>query len=186
MKAKLSQVVFSLLLAVALMLAVVSPALADAPARREAKLEVKFMKNMIDHHQMAVMMAEMCVEKAVHEELRTMCEDIITEQMAEIELFQSWLQDWCGVTYEPQMKPKDERMVEMLSMLEREASEIHFMDMMIEHHMMAIMMAEKCVDRAYHEDLISQCHMIIESQMEEIEMRQTWLCEWYGICKETM
>jgi len=42
-----------------------------------AHFEVKFMTDMIDHHMMAVMMSEHCVEKAVHEELRTMCKKII-------------------------------------------------------------------------------------------------------------
>ncbi len=71
--------------------AFVAPVMADAPAPNSgtANFETKFMTDMIDHHAMAVHMAEMCLEKAVHEELRTTCEEIIATQSQEIELMQS-------------------------------------------------------------------------------------------------
>jgi uncharacterized protein (DUF305 family) len=40
-----------------------------------ARFEVRFMTGMIDHHMMAVMMAEPCVGES---ELRAVCEDIVT------------------------------------------------------------------------------------------------------------
>ena len=44
-------------------------AVADAPASSEqaARFEVDFLTGMIDHHHMAVMMSQICLEKAVHE-----------------------------------------------------------------------------------------------------------------------
>ena len=78
----------------------VTPALADGPAPTPAaaRYEVKFMTDMIDHHMMAVMMSQHCVEKAVHEQLRTMCQEIIAAQMAEIGQLQKWLKSWYGMT----------------------------------------------------------------------------------------
>ena len=52
------------------------------------------MEDMIDHHAMAVMMAEMCTMKVVHPELITLCQNIIASQSAEIQMMQTWLQDW--------------------------------------------------------------------------------------------
>lgn len=66
-----------------------------APAARKstATYEQKFMMNMIDHHRMAVEIGEICLDKAVHEELRDLCASIIAVQSAEIRRMQRWLQN---------------------------------------------------------------------------------------------
>lgn len=89
----------------AMLAAFATPVLADAPApdKQTAKYELKFMENMIDHHAMAIMMAEMCLMKAIHPELIATCQNIIATQSAEIEMMQTWLQDWYGISYEPKM-----------------------------------------------------------------------------------
>ena len=51
-----------------------------APDPATAHYEVRFMTGMIDHHMMAVMMGGMCIERAVHPELVTMCQDIVANQ----------------------------------------------------------------------------------------------------------
>ena len=81
------------------------PAQASAPAASDqaARFEVDFLTGMIDHHHMAVMMAEMCVEKAVHDELAATCESIVATQSAEIATMQQWLEDWYGISHEPDM-----------------------------------------------------------------------------------
>lgn len=174
--------VVALLLLVAA--AFVSPAAqADAPASDEktAAFEVEFMTDMIDHHQMAVMMAETCTEKAVHEELAATCEQIIAVQTQEIEMMQSWLQDWYGVEHEPMMTTGMMRSMEHLQRLEGEDYEIAFMRSMIRHHWGAIREAETCLERAEHEELLSLCEDIKSAQLEEIAQMQEWLADWYGI-----
>ena len=58
------------------------PACADVPAsnRRTARFEINFMKSMIDHHNMAVEMADLCVDRAIHEKLEELCHEMITAQ----------------------------------------------------------------------------------------------------------
>ena len=155
---------------------------APAPNASTARYEIKFMEDMIDHHMMAVMTAEVCVQKAVHEELRSLCEQIIGTQSQEIETMQQWLSDWYGVTYEPQMKSGDQKMVGRLASLSGSDFEIAFMEMMIQHHEGAIKAAEGCLKKAYHTELLELCEGIIEAQQAEIEQMETWLCEWYSIC----
>ena len=58
----------------------------------------RFLEAMIQHHQGAIQMAEMALEQAEHEEIRSLAEDIITAQSAEIEQMQAWLAEWYGVT----------------------------------------------------------------------------------------
>ena len=154
-----------------------------APNKATAKFEITFMEGMIDHHFMAVQMANICLQKAVHEELRVLCQNIVNTQSQEITMMQSWLQDWYGISYQSQMKPGDMRMLEKLSSLNGAEFEVEFMQMMIEHHLAAIREASKCVERAYHEALRDLCENIIVTQAAEIEQMRTWLCQWYGVCK---
>lgn len=62
--------------------------------------------------------------------------------------------------------------------------EIKFMENMIDHHAMAVMMAHMCHMQATHSELIDMCENIIATQSAEIEMMQMWLQDWYGITYE--
>jgi uncharacterized protein (DUF305 family) len=76
--------------------------LADGPVEgRAGRSEVRFMEGMIDHHQMAVDMANDCLSKASSENLKTLCQDIIDAQTAEIAQLQEWLLNWYNIQYEP-------------------------------------------------------------------------------------
>lgn len=88
----------TLLVLVAMIAAFQTTVFADAPApdQQTAKHEIKYMENMIGHHAIAIMMTN-------HPDLISMCQSIIATQSAEIEMMQTWLQDWYGVTDEPKM-----------------------------------------------------------------------------------
>jgi uncharacterized protein (DUF305 family) len=75
-------------------------------------------------------------------------------------------------------------MMKHMEIMVGEEFEIEFMQMMIKHHRGAIKEGEKCLDKAYHTQLLELCGNIIVTQTQEIETMQTWLCEWYGICKD--
>lgn len=162
-------------------LAVASPALADAPAQSEqvASYEVDFLKNMIDHHTMAIMMGQTCLEKATHDELVQLCSSIIASQSAQVDMMQGWLQDWYGISYTPQLSTGD-----MQSMLRMEnftgaQYEIRFMQSMIRHHWAAVRESGTCLENAGHAELLSLCGTIRQTQLEEIGQMQSWLEEWY-------
>lgn len=154
-----------------------------APSAAAARYEVKFMTNMIDHHQMAIMMAELCLAKAMHAELRALCTNIIEAQRAEMTEMQTWLRMWYGVIYQPEMKPGDMRMMEKMAALPAAEFEVEFMQMMIKHHSKAVKEGEDCLDRAYHAELSELCENMIATQTREIAMMRQWLCTWYGICR---
>ncbi len=154
-----------------------------APEKATAKYEIRFMEDMIDHHMMAINMAELYLAKAVHPELQTLCQQIITAQQSEIDTLQGWLRDWYDVRYEPAaMSPADQNMMDRLATLSGAEFEIAFMTQMIKHHRRAIVESSVCLQRAYHDDLVSLCEDIIAAQSAEIVQMRTWLCEWYGKC----
>jgi hypothetical protein len=105
------------------------PVRADAPAphARTARFEINFLKDMIDHHMMAVEMGEICVHRAIHDELHGLCHEIIDAQTAEIEMMQDWLHDWYGFSYQPHMTGKDRNQLRALSRLHGRRFEIRFM-----------------------------------------------------------
>ncbi len=154
-----------------------------APEKATAKYEISFMEDMIDHHMMAIQMAELCLAKAVHPELETLCQQIITAQQSEIDTLQGWLRDWYDARYEPApMSLADQNMMDRLAALNGTEFEIAFMTQMIKHHRRAIVESSVCLKRAYHDDLVSMCEDIIAAQSAEIVQMRTWLCEWYGKC----
>lgn len=154
-----------------------------APAQAAENFEIKFMMGMIDHHQMAIEMAEICLQKATHAPLREMCRKVIAAQSTEIEEMQSWLRDWYGISYEPRMTPGDQQMLDRLSSLSGAEFEITFMEMLIKHHEKAIKEAQQCLAKAWHAELRQLCQNIIDAQSAEITQLRSWLCEWYGRCK---
>jgi len=162
-----------------------SPANAAEPAPDPgtARFEVDFLSDMIDHHAMAVEMGQLCLDEAVHEELAAMCSDIVASQQQEIETMQTWLVSWYGRSHQPEMNAGDMKKMERLATLSGEKFEIEFMQMMSKHHAMAVKMASRCLDRADHAELVDMCGEIVATQSAEVEQMQTWLCDWYGICR---
>lgn len=158
---------------------------AEEPASHQssARYETHFMREMIDHHHMAVIMAEACLTKAMHEPLLTMCASIQMEQQMEIATLQGWLAEWYGIQHEPQMRRDQMREMEAMAALPPEEYEAAFMKSMIPHHLQAINSSSSCLIRASHGQLIGMCADIISAQAKEIEILRTWLCEWYEVCQ---
>ena len=168
----------------------VAPA-ANADARAAspaaAQFEVEFLEMMIDHHQMALHMSDLCLERAVSEDLVALCGRIAESQAAEIEQMQGWLIDWYGIEHEPMMDdPRHhEQMMELEMLSGSEEFEIAFLQMMSEHHAMAVEDGTECLRRAEHRDLRSLCRQIVVTQLREIAQMERWLCRWYGDCRFT-
>jgi uncharacterized protein (DUF305 family) len=153
-----------------------------APTIAQSKYEVNFMEGMIAHHEMAIQMANICLQKAVHSELRTLCQNIIVTQQQEQQQMRSWLSDWYGISYQAQMTKGDQQMMQRMRSMNGPDFEVTFMKMMIRHHWSAVIEASSCVERAYHDELVALCTRIVEAQATEIRQMREWLCEWYGIC----
>jgi uncharacterized protein (DUF305 family) len=129
--------------------------MANSPAPKEAtgKFEIRFMEGMIDHQAMGVQMAQICVQKDIRDELKSLCNSIATSQQQEI------------------------KQMEKLDSLNGAEFEIKFMKNMIKHHWQAIIEGAQCIERAYHDELETLCENIILTQATEIKQMRTWLCE---------
>jgi len=154
---------------------------APAPSTAQQRFEVQFMKRMIDHHFMAVRMAEQCVAKAEHGRLRDQCAEIAETQGEEIRTMRSWLRRWYHTDHKPQLGPSERAQLRELASVHGARFEVMVMDMFIDHHAIALVRAEDCIKRAYHDRLRNTCRMIVETQRAEIVRFQSWLRNWYGI-----
>lgn len=58
------------------------------------EFDVEFVRQMIAHHEGAVSMAEAVKSQDTHAELKTLADDIIKAQSAEIDQMKKWLAEW--------------------------------------------------------------------------------------------
>lgn len=56
--------------------------------------DLEFIRQMIPHHEMAIMMARMLLSGTNREEMRVLADQIITSQAREIDMMRSWYNEW--------------------------------------------------------------------------------------------
>jgi uncharacterized protein (DUF305 family) len=140
-----------------------------------------FLAAMIEHHEGAVDMAEIALDRAEQEELRQMAQEIIDAQEAEIDQMQAWLDEWFagghgdhGVSHEEMGMDMD-----MDEFREADPFDLAFIDEMIIHHEGAIDMARAILETTEREELRDMAEEIIEAQQAEIQQMRDWRTEWF-------
>jgi uncharacterized protein (DUF305 family) len=177
---------------------------------RAGRAEVRFLEGMIDHHQMALDMANDCLTKATTENVLTTCQNVIDAQTAEIKTMQEWLLTWYNISYTPMsltdlmaLMDKDgmssmDSMAGMpvtdpammmgmfagLNRLEGVAYDTAWTEAMIDHHDDAIHMSERLLTRdpegTGHAELRELAQKIITDQTAEIEAMEMILTDLAG------
>lgn len=161
-----------------------------------ARLEQAYMAEMIGHHQMAIQMARMELEKGQRPALKALARRIIAAQQQEIDQMTGWLRQWYGVTPEQAMAnaPAAVRNVvqKMDSMLQMdmmqmqqvpppgEATDLAFLQHMIPHHQMAIIETRAALPGFVHPALRQMGRQVITSQSAEVRQMTAWLHAWFG------
>jgi len=144
-----------------------------SPAADVNNADMQFTMMMIPHHEQAVEMADMILAKdGIDERVITLAEQIKAAQGPEIELMESWLDDWGarmgdvdGMDRGGMMSGADMQALEDATGVE--ASRL-FLEQMIVHHEGAIDMAQAEVDSGENADVIALAEDIIASQTAEI------------------
>jgi uncharacterized protein (DUF305 family) len=165
-----------ILAALTLLAAFATPASASAP---RSKAERAYLVDMVGHHSMAVDMAGMAKEKATHQELKDMADDIIRTQSAEIEQMRTWLERWYGREVGEHDMGHDPDM-QMLEEATGAEFEIRFISMMTVHHTQAIERSQAVRRYPLHGKVRQLTRDIIRAQRREIAQLQDWLVAWYA------
>lgn len=138
-----------------------------------------FLDMMIPHHQSAIEMAQLVLERSERPELRAAAQEIITTQSAEIAQMTTWLQEWYGQT--PSGEDHGMAMaaeMEALRATPAAAFDVAFLEMMIEHHEGAIEMAQLVSTRTERPELRAAAEAIIAAQERENAQFEQWIAAW--------
>ncbi len=148
--------------------------------------DVAFVQMMIPHHERAVEMSDLLLEKeGIDPEVVELATAIKQAQGPEIELMKSWLDDW-GV---PSMMSgggmdgmnmgsgggMDDADMDALADAEGADASRLFLESMSEHHAGAVDMAENVLDDGESKQVADLARDIIETQQAEIEIMRELL-----------
>ena len=160
-----------------------------------ARLEQAYMAEMIGHHQMAIHMAQMELEKGQRPALKALARRIIASQQQEIDQMTDWLRQWYGLTPEQAMAnaPASVRnvvqkiestmqmhMTQMQQTAPGRATDLAFLRHMIPHHQMAIIETRAALPGFVHPALRKMGWQVITSQSAEVRQMTAWLHAWFG------
>jgi uncharacterized protein (DUF305 family) len=141
--------------------------------------DIMFTTMMIPHHEEAIDMADLLLEKDdVSREVLDLAQRIKDAQQPEIELMESWLVEWdspmAGVDHGGMMSHGD--LDDLADATGAEAEEL-FLEQMIEHHEDAVVMANQVIRNGENPDVRELGESIRESQTAEIELMKSMLAE---------
>lgn len=147
-----------------------------------SNIDAHFIEQMIPHHEGAIAMAEVALERSARPEVRKLGEDIIAAQTSEITQMQQWYRDWFGRAPTESIGHGGMHMQGMEGDLDalRAAADFdrEFARQMIVHHESAVMMAQMLESGTERPEMKKLAADIISSQSREIEMMRGWLRTW--------
>ena len=146
----------------------------------EALDEQSFLEQMVPHHQSAVAMANIALEKTERPQIRRLAGQIAASQEGEIARMQSWYQSWFGAELMPDMNgPHGSMDLGTLKDLSGDEFDRAFLAMMIPHHASAITMAESVMMGSPRGEVARLADEIIAAQAKEIGQMQRWREQWF-------
>ena len=142
--------------------------------------EFDYLTRMIPHHDEAIATARILQQGTERQEMRGFAASIIDTQSAEVQLMKEWLAVWypgrdTRASYQPMMRD--------LTGLSGSALDRAFLEDMIPHHMMAVMMSQQLLasNLPRHNTVDPFARNIRDTQRNEIQMMSAWLREWFGM-----
>lgn len=148
-----------------------------------------FIEQMVPHHESAIAMTKLAQQKSNRSEVKTLADNIITSQTAEIDKMQSWYRQWYGTDV-----PKQSSSNGMMSMMNGSWDEDNlntatdfdkaFLEEMIPHHQMAIMMANMLENGTNRQEMKTLAQDIIATQTKEVDTMRNWQVQWGYVTSE--
>ena len=157
-------------------------------------LDAHFIEQMIPHHEDAITMARLAQTKAQRPEIKTLADSIISSQGKEIAQMKDWYKAWFGrdlptgqqvMQHHGMMSSSSSMHMGMMGTDQDEESlsnaadfDTTFLEDMIPHHQMAVMMASMLKDGTQRPEMKKLADDIIAAQTSEINQMRSWLTEW--------
>lgn len=156
-----------------------------------SNIDRHFIEQMIPHHEGAVAMAKLALEKSKRTEIKTLATAIIEGQTKEIQDMTLWYKDWFGkdvpkistgmmgggMMFSSGMHMGGQEDITAL----RNATDFDkaFLEAMIPHHQLALMMVQMLKAGSNRPEMLQLAENITSSQSKEIQEMQDWYTQWY-------
>ncbi|MDF5725706.1 MAG: DUF305 domain-containing protein [Rhizonema sp. PD37] len=159
----------------------------------DANYDLRFIDAMTPHHQGAVEMAKVALQKSQRPQIKKLANDIIKDQNKEIAQMKQWRQAWYPkagdkpMAYDAQMghmmeMSSDQKKGMMMNMPLGAADadfDLRFINAMLPHHEGAVTMSQDALSKSNRSDIKKLAQSIITSQQAEIQQMKQWRQEWY-------
>ncbi len=150
-----------------------------------APYDLRFMDDMIMHHEGAIMSARMMISQSAHRELRDLARRIIAGQQAQVDQMRAWIRQWYPGKDAGPANMGGAMMPGGIGsgsggMMGSDTSDHMFLRMMIPHHQIAIDMSRDALTHAQHPLLKGLARSIIRDQSAQITEMEGYLKAWYG------
>lgn len=148
-----------------------------------------FIEMMIPHHDGAVKMADIMLKRTKRPELRQLATAIKRDQTREIGQMKTWYKQWYKTSMPSTPKSGGMGMMSgggMANMMTAQVQKLStatdsdrvFLEEMIPHHKMALMMTAHIVD-SDRPEIRTLAKNIMQTQTAEIEQMRQWYNTWY-------
>jgi uncharacterized protein (DUF305 family) len=155
----------------------------------QRSVDARFIVMMIPHHEGAIAMAELALQRSKRPEIRALAERIRTSQSQENAQMRRWYRQWYGTDVPAWGIGSGHGMGMGLGMgmgtsLEALKSapdfDRAFIEQMIQHHRMGVMMASHAEWNTRHPQLRELEAAMVRVQSQEIEQMAQWYRQWFG------
>jgi uncharacterized protein (DUF305 family) len=149
-------------------------------------MDAMFIEQMIPHHDDAIAMAELALERSERPEIRQLAEDVRRSQTAENAQMRDWYREWYGIEGPEasggmgMMGGMMGTMTDLDALARAEDFDKEFLEQMIPHHQMAVMMTRMTGRAGGREELRALTDSMRREQTREIRMMESWYRDWYG------
>ncbi len=146
-------------------------------------IDQHFIVQMIPHHEGAIEMSKVALDRSKRPEIISLANAIIESQQKEIDDMRSWHKEWFGsepVEGGMGMMHMDgmEGDIDVLKTLSGADFDREFLRQMIPHHEMALMMVQMLVAGTERAEMKQLAENIRVSQSREIDLMRGWLKAW--------
>lgn len=166
----------------------------NSSAQNSDVLDAHFIEQMVPHHEDAITMAKLAQTKAKRTEVKQLAQNMIDSQSVEINQMKDWYKNWFGKDL-----PTGEEVMDMHGMMSNKSGmhmgirgdesdisrlenaedfDVAFVEHMIPHHQMAVMMASMLKNGTKRSEMKKLADDIISAQTKEIDQMRSWLQDW--------
>jgi hypothetical protein len=138
-------------------------------------LDLRYLNAMIAHHRGAIALAEQVKNESKRSEIRTLAEEILTNEPKLIDELYTWKKDW----YKDRSKVKDKEWPQLGTYDEK--LDLRFLNALIAHHEEGVHMAQDAQKKSTRNDVLTNAFTVDSFLSDSIVQLKDWRFTWYEV-----